>query len=81
MLTLPQVVPQRRIATKPALHRVKLFDHLYMEKMSFNIPINKIEIHKEVTKLGIQYANNIIVGSNARCIAFLKAMKMVRKYF
>jgi hypothetical protein len=51
-----------------------------MEKMSFNIPINKIEIHKEVTKLGIQYANNIIVGSNARCIAFLKAMKMVRKY-
>lgn len=61
--------------THPVLHRVKLFNHLYTEKRDLNVPVNSNIIHPAIIRLGIQYANGIIVGGNARCVAFLKAIK------
>jgi translation initiation factor eIF-2B subunit delta len=34
-------------------------------------------LHPAVVKLGTQYADHIVVGSNARCIALLNALKQV----
>ena len=36
------------------------------------------DLHPAVMKLGIQYADRVVVGSNARCIALLNALKQVR---
>lgn len=58
-------------------HRVKLFNHLYTEQFSFDKYIDTTNIHPSIIKLGLQYANGIVVGSNARCMAFLNAMKIV----
>lgn len=58
-------------------HRVKLFNHLYTDQFSFDKYIDTTNIHPSIIKLGLQYANGIVVGSNARCMAFLNAMKIV----
>lgn len=66
-----------------ALHKVKLFKHLYSEKCDLNINVNK-KLHPAIIKLGLQYGSDSVVGSNARCYAFLNAMKIVsinRKHF
>ena len=34
-------------------------------------------IHPAIIKLGLQYAEGIVTGSNARCIALLCALKQV----
>lgn len=60
------------------LHKVKLFNHLYTEKCFFDTPVNTDAIHPEIVRLGVQYSHGLIVGANARCIAFLNAMKEVR---
>ena len=62
---------------KENLHEVNLFKHLYHER---EIALRsasdlKIKIHPEIIKLGVKYANKIIVGSNARCVALLQAVK------
>ncbi|CAO1303381.1 unnamed protein product [Diamesa hyperborea] len=57
-----------------SLHKVKLFKHLYKEKCSLNLNVNNI-LHPAIVTLGIQYANDTVVGSNSRCYAFLNAMK------
>jgi hypothetical protein len=36
------------------------------------------DLHPAVMKLGMQYADRIVVGSNARCIALLNVLKQVR---
>lgn len=64
-------------SAKPsALHKVKLFKHLYTEKCDTNINVNH-HLHPAILKLGLQYSSDSIVGSNARCYAFLNAMKTV----
>lgn len=60
-----------------AIHKVKLFKHLYTDKCNLNINVNQ-DLHPAILKLGMQFANDTIVGSNARCYAFLNAMKIVR---
>lgn len=69
-------------AAQSALHRVKLFNHLYMNR-SQRAPheIDNLMLHPAVLKLGAQYANRVVVGSNARCIAFLNTMKIVSAQF
>ncbi|CRL08648.1 CLUMA_CG021411, isoform A [Clunio marinus] len=62
------------IAKSTAVHKVKLFKHLYADKCDLNIKVNQ-QLHPAIIKLGLQYANDLIVGSNARCYAFLNAMK------
>jgi translation initiation factor eIF-2B subunit delta len=58
------------------VHKVKQFKHLYTEKCNLNINVNG-RLHPAILKLGVQYANDTIVGSNARCYAFLNALKTV----
>jgi hypothetical protein len=36
------------------------------------------DLHPAVMKLGMQYADRVVVGSNARCIALLNVLKQVR---
>lgn len=62
-----------------ALHKVKLFKHLYSDKCNLNINVNQ-KLHPAIIKVGLQYANDSVVGSNARCYAFINAMNIVRKY-
>lgn len=68
--------------TKENAHKLNLFKHLYDERelSSFNVAINS-SIHPAIIRLGAQYANKIVVGSNARCVALLAAMKQVIRDF
>lgn len=69
--------PLKLSTNKPSVaHKVKLFKHLYADKCDFNINVNQ-KLHPAIVKLGLQYANDTVVGSNARCYAFLNAMKTV----
>uniref|UniRef100_A0A0C9QUY3 Translation initiation factor eIF2B subunit delta n=1 Tax=Fopius arisanus TaxID=64838 RepID=A0A0C9QUY3_9HYME len=67
----------KKIITKENSHEVGLFKHLYHERgQAFvDTPIVNSHVHPAVVRLGVQYAEKIIVGSNARCIAFLAAIK------
>ncbi|XP_011877926.1 PREDICTED: translation initiation factor eIF-2B subunit delta [Vollenhovia emeryi] len=64
-------------------HEVHLFKHLYQERHDsrFHIPMVNANIHLAIVKLGVQYANKIIVGGNARCLAFLAAIKQMLRDF
>uniref|UniRef100_A0A1B0FPP2 Translation initiation factor eIF2B subunit delta n=1 Tax=Glossina morsitans morsitans TaxID=37546 RepID=A0A1B0FPP2_GLOMM len=57
---------------------VRLFRHLERPNTNVNLFINNPLIHPSITRLGEQYAKRTIVGSNARCIAFMNAMKMLK---
>jgi translation initiation factor eIF-2B subunit delta len=70
--TSPPAISQK----SSALHKVRLFKHLYTEKCDLNIKVNS-RLHPAIIRLGAQYANNTIVGCNARCYAFLNAMQIV----
>lgn len=61
-----------------ASHRVKLFNHLYTDQSATptNI-INSADLPAPIIRLGVQYATGVVKGCNARCIAFLHAIKLV----
>lgn len=61
------------------LHRVKLFNHLYnhTDKSVLNDTINSNNLHPAIIRLGVQYASGIVKGCNARCLAFMNAIKAV----
>ncbi|KAL7050224.1 hypothetical protein ACKWTF_003997 [Chironomus riparius] len=72
-----QKSPTSTISQKSsALHKVRLFKHLYTEKCDLKIKANS-RFHPAIVRLGAQYANDTIVGSNSRCYAFLNAMKIL----
>ncbi|XP_017040689.1 translation initiation factor eIF-2B subunit delta isoform X2 [Drosophila ficusphila] len=56
--------------------RVKLFNHLVCAKENSQF-INDPLVHPSIARLGVQYAKRTVVGSNARCIAFLHALRQV----
>lgn len=58
-------------------HMVKLFNHLYSTKFQASEFVNSAHLHPAITKLGLQYAEGIMAGSKARCLAFLKALAQV----
>lgn len=64
-------------------HRVKLFNHLYHERgpLAFtkNLMLCGHDLHPAVMRLGMQYADRVVVGSNARCIALLNVLKQIIK--
>ncbi|XP_065063368.1 translation initiation factor eIF2B subunit delta-like isoform X1 [Rhopilema esculentum] len=72
-----QQVPIRSRVQK----KVSLFSHLhqYEKDTSLTKEISSISgaIHPVIIKLGLQYAEGIISGANARCIALLSAFKKV----
>ncbi|VVC45190.1 Initiation factor 2B-related,Methylthioribose-1-phosphate isomerase-like, N-terminal domain [Cinara cedri] len=61
------------------IHKVKLFNHLYFDTVSLmaenKLKINSERVHPAFIKFGIQMRTCIVVGSNARCLAFLCALK------
>ncbi|XP_062541198.1 translation initiation factor eIF-2B subunit delta-like [Armigeres subalbatus] len=62
-------------------HMVKLFNHLYTKKFAASEIVNSSQLHPAITKLGLQYAEGVMAGSKARCLAFLKAlMQMINDY-
>jgi len=50
---------------------------LSMSVIVFVSSFNSSVIHPAIIKLGVQYMDGVISGSNARCIALLNAMKQV----
>lgn len=73
-------IPKKEIKKLNDSHKVQLVQHLYNEKI-LEIE-NKIlavhpEIHPVFIKLGVQYSKQIVLGSNARCLALLVALKYV----
>ncbi|XP_030627278.1 translation initiation factor eIF2B subunit delta isoform X1 [Chanos chanos] len=62
-------------------HKVSLFSHLhqYSRKapLTQQISIPATVIHPSVVRLGLQYSQGIITGSNARAVALLHAFKQV----
>jgi len=70
-----QQVPQRSLIQK----KVNLFSHLHQYekdiKLTKDISFSSGSIHPIILKLGLQYAEGIISGSNARCIGLLCAFK------
>ncbi|XP_008210067.1 translation initiation factor eIF-2B subunit delta isoform X2 [Nasonia vitripennis] len=66
---------------KDNLHEVNLFKHLYINRKNISQLINSsnVKMHPAILRLGIQYAEKVIVGSNARCVALLAAVKQLIK--
>ncbi|XP_030767815.1 translation initiation factor eIF-2B subunit delta [Sitophilus oryzae] len=56
---------------------VQLVQHLYREpKLEYvSKVVNSKEVHPVFVKLGVQYSEKVILGSNARCLALLSAIK------
>lgn len=67
-------------STSTGQHRVKLVNHLYCDRSPEQL-VNSSEVHPAIVRLGTQYANGVVKGSNARCLAFMNAMKLVIEDF
>ncbi|ALC41705.1 eIF2B-delta, partial [Drosophila busckii] len=61
--------------------KVKLFNHLVNADKDASLFINNALVHPAMARLGVQYAERKVVGSNARCIAFLHALRQVVQDF
>lgn len=74
---IKQEAKREKKPTTEYLHEVNLFKHLYIYNKSGSKEIEKqnVVIHPTIIRLGTQYAEKTIVGSNARCTAFLAAIK------
>lgn len=68
---------QVRIFGNEQKHEVSLFKHLYHERelALMNFPTVNSNVHPAIIRLGVRYASKVIVGSNARCVALLAAIK------
>lgn len=60
-------------------HEMNLFKHLYHEREQSHVdmPVVNSHLHPAIVRLGVQYKDKVIVGSNARCVAFLSALKQL----
>ncbi|KAK3087547.1 hypothetical protein FSP39_007400 [Pinctada imbricata] len=72
-----QHIPQRTSAQR----KVRLFNHLHQYErevsLTQSLPFSSTGIHPVIVRLGLQYAEGVISGSNARCLAMLAAFKQV----
>uniref|UniRef100_A0A6P7GSW6 Translation initiation factor eIF2B subunit delta n=1 Tax=Diabrotica virgifera virgifera TaxID=50390 RepID=A0A6P7GSW6_DIAVI len=59
-------------------HKVQLVQHLYNEDL-LKLETHTIAVHPDIhpvfIRLGVQYNKKVILGSNARCLALLVALK------
>lgn len=58
----------------------KTRDYISVCYLLFHCRFSSSGIHPAIVKLGLQYAEGIICGSNARCIGLLAALKKVWKF-
>ncbi|KAK5643692.1 hypothetical protein RI129_007537 [Pyrocoelia pectoralis] len=79
-----KVSPKIDLIKSPIKHRVQLFNHLYVgdfqEQNLKRYTLNK-DIHPAFLQLGAQYLSRSILGSNARCLAMLSALKTLTNDF
>lgn len=71
-----QQIPQRTTAQR----KIQLFNHLvqYEREALLTRQFSSIDgVHPAIRRLGLQYAEGVICGSNARCVALLDALKMM----
>lgn len=71
---------QRLLERTDVQKAVALFAHLpqYEREKSISLPAQAAcQIHPVVARLGLQYAEGVIQGANARCVAMLNAFKAV----
>lgn len=71
-----QQIPQRTTAQR----KIQLFNHLvqYEREALLTRQFSSIDgVHPAIRRLGLQYAEGVICGSNARCVALLEALKMM----
>lgn len=63
------------------IHEVHLVKHLYIKDALKFHPSHTIhkDLHPSFAKLGIQFMHKTILGSNARCLALLAALKILVK--
>lgn len=72
-----QKIPQRTKVQR----QVRLFEHLHQYErevsLTQSLSFRNSTIHPAIVRLGVQYAEGVICGSNARCLAMLVAFKQV----
>ncbi|VDI00761.1 translation initiation factor eIF-2B subunit delta [Mytilus galloprovincialis] len=72
-----QKIPQRTKVQR----QVRLFEHLHQYErevsLTQSLSFRSCTIHPAIVRLGVQYAEGVICGSNARCLAMLVAFKQV----
>lgn len=57
-------------------HRVHLFNHLYFDGSTIGDNEKLVsDLHSSFIRLGVQYSSKTVLGSNARCLALLSALK------
>jgi translation initiation factor eIF-2B subunit delta len=56
---------------------LKIFSHFGLTKRAPTVVKPDVVIHPAIIRLGLQFSEFSIVGSNARCIATLTAFKKV----
>ncbi|XP_053977269.1 translation initiation factor eIF-2B subunit delta [Hylaeus volcanicus] len=78
-----KIVTPKKTIQKDNTHEINLFKHLYheREKAIVDVPSVNSKIHPVIVRLGTQYAKKVIVGSNARCVALLAAVKRLIQDF
>lgn len=76
-------VPPKKHILKDNAHEINLFKHLYHEREQAIVDVLAVNsnIHPAIVRLGTQYARKVIVGSNARCVALLAAVKQLIQDF
>ncbi|MBN3309160.1 EI2BD factor, partial [Amia calva] len=79
---LAKKLERQQIPLRPDYgYKVSLFSHLhqYSRKapLTQQISIPSTVIHPSIVRLGLQYSQGIIAGSNSRCIALLHGFKQV----
>lgn len=61
--------------------KVMMFSHLHQYErelsISRDLPVVGGTIHPAILQLGLRYAEGIVSGSNARCVALLRTFKRV----
>lgn len=83
VMEIKRATMPKKIVQKDNAHEINLFKHLYHEREQaiMDVPFVNSNIHPGIVRLGIQYASKMIVGSNARCVALLAAVKQLIKDF
>ncbi|CAK9824364.1 Translation initiation factor eIF-2B subunit delta [Anthophora retusa] len=81
--TVKKVTTPKKTVQKDNTHEINLFKHLYHEREQaiVHVPFVNSNIHLAIVRLGAQYASKVIVGSNARCVALLAAVKQLIRDF
>lgn len=72
---------KKEIVKTSAVSKVQLVHHLYSDGTKKyddeGCGAGIRNVHPAFRKLGVQYASNVIIGSNARCLALLAALKQL----